>query len=64
MQSAWAFGTQPPHLLLCYTHPCVIVETLTLKEQVFCSNAYKQAFTIENEKSMNSRVNEAFEHKK
>jgi hypothetical protein len=30
---------------------CAIVQTLTLKEQVFCSNGYKQALTIENEKS-------------
>jgi hypothetical protein len=31
MQSAWAFGTQPPHLLLCYTNPCALMQALMLK---------------------------------
>jgi hypothetical protein len=30
------------------------MQALTLKEQVFCSNAYKQALIIENEKSESS----------
>jgi hypothetical protein len=51
MQSAWAFSIQPPHLLPCYTYHCALMQALMLKEQVFQSNAYKQALTIENEKN-------------
>jgi len=36
-----------------------LMQALTLKEQVFCSNAYKQALTTENEKSESSHTSEA-----
>jgi hypothetical protein len=34
MQSTWAFGTQPPHLLPCYTYPCALMQALMFKEQI------------------------------
>jgi hypothetical protein len=40
------------------------MQALTLKEQVFFSNAYKQTLTTNNEKSESSCVSEAYEHKK
>ncbi len=48
------------HFISCFVILilCAIVQTLTLKEQVFCSNAYKQTLTIENEKSESFQVNE------
>ncbi len=63
MQSAWAFNTQPPHLSPCYTYPYALMQAFMFQEQVFCSNAYKQALTTKNEKSESSCVNEAFGHK-
>ncbi len=64
MQTTWAFGIQPPHLLPCYTYPCALMHALMLKEHVFQSNAYKQALTIENEKNESSRTSEISKHKK
>jgi hypothetical protein len=34
------------------------MEAFTFKEQVFCSNAYKQALATENEKTESSQVSE------
>jgi hypothetical protein len=42
------------HLTCCDTYPCALMQMLTLKEQVFFSNAYKQALTTKNEKSESS----------
>jgi hypothetical protein len=63
MQSAWAFNTQSPHLLPSYTYPCALMQAFMFKEQVFCSNAYKQALTTKNGKSESSCANEASGHK-
>jgi hypothetical protein len=52
------------HLTCCYTYPCALMQAFTLKEQMFCSNAYKQALITENEKSESSCASEAFGHKK
>ncbi len=52
------------HFTCCYTYPCVLMQALTFKEQVFCSNAYKQALSTENEKSESSHASESFGHKK
>jgi hypothetical protein len=64
MQSDWAFDIRPPHLLLCYNDPYALMQGFMFKEQVFCSNAYKQTLTIKNEKSENSCMNETSGHKK
>ncbi len=58
MQSTWAFDIWPPHLLPYYIYPCALMQALTFKEQVFCSNAYKQALTTENEKTKSSQASE------
>jgi len=62
MQSTWAFDFD--HLIRCYNFPCALVQAFMLKEKRFCSNAYKQALTIENEKNESSYVSEASGHKK
>jgi hypothetical protein len=51
-------------LTRCYTYPCALMQALTLKEQVFCSNTYKQTLFSENEKSESSYASEACGHKK